>query len=249
MDPEKLKLVAEWVERGTRSMPHTYAKTQDLEEVTQHLVEWIESFRIKDPKWFAVAETLLHAPGPLYFELFCARWAACGFPIVALKEDLAHAFLRADVQAEHLEEIRPRWPAFLIDLPDGLLHMHGTTDTPPAHFLAVFHDPKVVAMCLRSTVIREIVGMRGEKLASHLRGVHKFGGALDETASLELMPAEGGSRDAMVAAWKLAIGVEMDLEEPHRFSATTIDAPTLKGRKAKGAVPRMLRVQLTRRVH
>jgi len=242
MDAEKLRLVAEWVERGARSLPHTYANVQELTEVTERLFEWIETRREKEPKWFAAAEKLLQHPGPLYFELFCARWAASGYPLVVVERDLADALLRADVDAVVLERVRPRWPAFLVELPEGLLRMHGTPESPPAHFLAVFHDPQIVAMSLRSTEVREIVGMQGRKLASHLAGIDK----IVDAEVLTLVPAEGGTRDAMARAWKLGIGVEMELADPSWFAMSSVEAPNLKGAKTP---PRMILVELTRRVH
>lgn len=248
MDALKQKLLAEWVRKGSAMYPHTYAKTQDLTEAIALGCAWIEGLRTTRPDWFAAMQSTFDAPGPSFFLLWSARWAECGFPIVSVGDELADVFLRADFQPDLLETLRPRWAAFLVELPGAAIRMHGTPESPVASYMAVFHDREVVVAMLRSTETREIVGIAGPTLDAYLNGISVPATDAGATSSpaLSLVPAAGGTRDATLAAWKLMIGIELEVREARNFALAAADAPLDKGMTYR---PRVLRVRLTRRIH
>jgi hypothetical protein len=51
-----------------------------------------------------------------------ALWAEAGFPRVQMGHRLGASLLATHVPDEILEEVRPPWPAFQVDVPVGLLH-------------------------------------------------------------------------------------------------------------------------------
>ena len=53
--------------------------------------------------------------------LGAARWADQGFPQVTMGHKYAAALMATNVPEEMAAEVRPPWPAFIIEIPDGLL--------------------------------------------------------------------------------------------------------------------------------
>lgn len=92
----------------------TYRHGADDMEAFSRLCEYAQAH---DPELY----TYLLIPDHQITLLGAARWAGCGFPRIITSHSYASALMSTSVSEESLEFVHPPWPAFLLDIPTGLL--------------------------------------------------------------------------------------------------------------------------------
>lgn len=93
--------------------PHTYKHTSNDKEAVMRMIEYA---RTRGPA--ALVYQMLSTMQLLY--IGSARWCDCAFPNLKLGHKLAAAFAATVIPADI--DVRPPWPAFVIDLPSNFLY-------------------------------------------------------------------------------------------------------------------------------
>lgn len=121
-----------WHRWGSLLWKHTYAHTRDDHEVMTRLLPLVHQAFPPDRQeftrlWFSTEEGMMFAQG-------VARWADQAYPLVQLAGHRYAAALMATRPPKGVD-IRPPWKAFVIELPQGMLH----TDNQSGELGALTH--------------------------------------------------------------------------------------------------------------
>src|SRR5271154_5387838 len=110
---------AEVMAMGSQLWSFSYEGYHTDREAYERLWEWFSSQG--NP---ALAGTLA-LPFEQILAIGSARWADCGFPQIVVGHRYAAALMATHIPEEVLSYVRPPWPAFFIELPDGMLPIIG----------------------------------------------------------------------------------------------------------------------------
>jgi hypothetical protein len=118
MTPAEQRLLAptkaQIMEMGSVLWRVTYAHTQDDRTAYDLAETW---FAAQSPE---LADSLA-LPFDQILALGGARWADCGFPQIVVGHRYAAALMATHIPTEVLPQVRPPWPAFMVEVPDAML--------------------------------------------------------------------------------------------------------------------------------
>ena len=103
------------MELGGKVWEHSYAGATSDRDAYNHLWDWLLA---QDNVLLAGAMTL---PFDQILTMGSARWADCGFPQIIIGHKYAAALMATQVPEDVLSQVKPPWPAFMIELPDKML--------------------------------------------------------------------------------------------------------------------------------
>ncbi len=107
----------ELMKMGLKTWEESYAKATTDREAFDMLCAWLGKV---NPAYLAI---FLASPADQQQTQWSARWADCGFPQVVLGHKYAAALMATHIPEDVLPQVRPPWPAFLIELPDSMLYI------------------------------------------------------------------------------------------------------------------------------
>jgi hypothetical protein len=99
------------VDIGKKLWPHTYEVTNDDRTAFENLLDYADEKLRQD----------LTLPFEQIIIMGAVRWADCGFPQITIGHKYAAALMATHVPEDVLPLVRPPWPAFVLELPDGML--------------------------------------------------------------------------------------------------------------------------------
>jgi len=99
--------------------PHSYKDAANDGDAFDRLMAYFRSSGL------TVAEAMMLLPNEQITLLGVSRWADQGFPQIIVGHKYAAALMATHVSEDMAAEVQPPWPAFLIELPNGLLPIKG----------------------------------------------------------------------------------------------------------------------------
>lgn len=112
---------------GLYHWEHTYKGVEAGDtadhEATMNYVRWMEELMQEDPIQGYYQLQMTQIPDQKIAILSAARWADAGLPVFRLGHKKIAALMATNISESSLEHVYPPWPAFYIEVPDGLLHV------------------------------------------------------------------------------------------------------------------------------
>ena len=216
------------MELGRTLVPHTFAETTDPFVASERLRRWANSAVAAPSALLELVRDGLQQPAKTTQLLWTARWAQCGHPQVTLGHRLAAALMATHADAELTSQLQPRWPAFLIVMPSGLLSVPSTPRPWTVDYLTVLHTDAFVDVVARGRDTDWMLGMHYRDFATGLRALDDASDAWEweETEPNEL------HRRVLQLLWRLVIAVEMEAAGLQYVSIRNADA---RARRTSGA--------------
>jgi hypothetical protein len=120
------------VDLGLTFQPHTYENTQDDDEALYLLLAWLVEMHEQTGGTGNYQAFWRDAQGPFGGPLytFCGKWAHFAFNSVRYDARYCASLLCTSLSSEVLDEIDMPWPAFLIEVPAGLIPVKRADDKP-----------------------------------------------------------------------------------------------------------------------
>lgn len=112
---------------GLHYWPHTY-KGREANENTDYdaidgFMKWVGDLLIEDPVQGIYQYQVSQIPDHKIAIMASARWVDCGLPTFRLGHRKVAALMASTISKETLEHLRAPWPAFFIEVPEGLLEL------------------------------------------------------------------------------------------------------------------------------
>jgi hypothetical protein len=110
-------------EAGAACYEYTYKHAKEEKDVEGHISDFLLDMIETNPTRALMLSETFKLPEQMLMTIASARWCEQGYPILRLGHKRAAALMATDVSENQLEFIKPPFHAFLIELPDGLLHL------------------------------------------------------------------------------------------------------------------------------
>ncbi|MFI5302393.1 MAG: hypothetical protein ACHREM_30235 [Polyangiales bacterium] len=194
---------------GHALLPCGIASIEDPGEADSALMQWAaaERRRFVDP--VAASSALASAPRRL-MAAWAARWVSAQLPQVTLGHRLAAALLATRADPNECADVMPRWAAFLIVLPPGLLPIPATAKQPAWNidFVEVLHTPRLVSVVGSGRASERVLGMHYATFAEGLA-------VIDDRPIWEVDDDAPGlpHQRAMSLLWRFALAIEIEMSD------------------------------------
>ncbi|MBI2395058.1 MAG: hypothetical protein HYV09_36145 [Deltaproteobacteria bacterium] len=195
---------------GAKLHPVSYARCHDEVSAAESMGRWALSHREEPAARWVIAT--INDGGNVAPLLWAARWAGYVFPRVVLGQKLCAALMATKAPGDVLGDLRPPWPAYLIDVPHGLLMVPDISGSAlvSLDLLCVHHESDGIRVMLRSRSSMIILADRAESWAAALLDEDD---ELDVWAQQHSLPIDDQHKRALECAWRLAIGVELEMDD------------------------------------
>lgn len=110
-------------EAGKSCFEYTYKNATCEKDVEGNINDFLFELIERSPRKAAILAETFKLPEQMLITIASARWCEQGFPILRLGHKRAAALMATDVSESQLEFVKPPFHAFLIELPDGLIHL------------------------------------------------------------------------------------------------------------------------------
>lgn len=148
-DSDLVPTKEDMAEAGLALWPHTYqGNPEDDYEAFTQLHEWVKV------QGRPLLEASILIPSEQISMIGAARWADQAFPRFIISHTYAAALMATAVTEEVLEDVRPPYRAFMIDVPDGLL--------------TVWNSHRQVFSKIRWILVQQIVKTTGERVWQYI---------------------------------------------------------------------------------
>lgn len=112
---------------GLHYWPHTYqgrAPDESLDyDAIDGYYDWLRQLLVDDPVQGIYQYQLTQIPDQKIAIMASARWVDAGLPTFRLGHKKAAALMATTISKDSLSHVKPPWPAFFIEMPDGLLEL------------------------------------------------------------------------------------------------------------------------------
>jgi len=207
------------VEMGKALWTQSYRHSQDDGEAFGHLFWWFREMAKLKPEIVPLASAFIFLPQEQILQWWSARWADQGFPTFQLGHKYAAALMATMVRPQDVQDIRPPFKAFLIEVPKGLLSVcHTEQDKQyPIIKVAVHYNlrPDGEASWNYSALTEGPVTTWKHGLPTKVLAGEEFEGAMEDWESYSFA-FELGDQDERVNALisRLIVGVCLTASSP-----------------------------------
>lgn len=179
-----------------------------------------------------------------------ARWARSGLPAIVTPHKLAASMMESNVSSSSLKDVRLPWPAFLVEIPDGLGFENRWVIATEfvdggEHWLSIFGLSDKGRMIYMVTPPAPTMAESLQRAASHLRDDDPTRWA----ANLDDKPHDVGVSRQQAAIARLVLGICVEMSQKKIRDQIRVGPPAVDKIAMKRGKPKAWVFKLTRDVH